>query len=158
LWVIRTTKTIVVEAVAMANAGPVTSTKPTDASSGNSGYMSSANAVHMSAAKATHVRYAEATDATSAEPAHMTSSEAAAKATTEATTMTAAEAAASVPSATATGFRTSCKQAAGKQCTYQDHHHSSSHEILLELGGTSATGRKSGRRTCPGGHAGVAMN
>src|ERR1700737_2970254 len=74
----------------------------------------------VTSAEARHVPSAETTDVASAETAHMASATHMATAT-------------SVSSATAAaaGLCTSGKKAAGKHCTCQNHHHSSSHDILL---------------------------
>jgi hypothetical protein len=72
-------------------------------------------------AHAGHVGSAEAAYVTSAEAAHVTSAKAASVAS-----------ATSVSSASATaGLCTRGKKAAGKHGTCQNHHHSSSHDILL---------------------------
>jgi hypothetical protein len=75
--------------------------------------MSSAKTSDMTSAKTSHVTAAEATHVASAETAHV------------------ASAATSVASAAAAGLRTRSKKAAGKHCARQNHHHSSSHNILL---------------------------
>jgi hypothetical protein len=84
---------------------------------------------HVTAAEATHVISTNSTDssnatgvkaaahATSTEAAHVTSAKAA-----HPTTMSSA--------ASAAGLRTRGKKAAGKHCARQNHHHSSSHNIL----------------------------
>jgi membrane peptidoglycan carboxypeptidase len=93
----------------------------------------SAHARHVTAAKTSDAASAEATDVTSTKAAHVASAKAAADVTSTTTT---------VSSATATaGLGISGKKAAGKHGTCQNHHHSSSHDILL-LGsaGLSATG------------------
>jgi hypothetical protein len=77
----------------------------------------------VTSADARYVPSAEAADVTSAEAAHMASAKAAHVASATAT--------ASVSSAAAAGLRISGKKAAGKHCTCQNHHHSSSHDILL---------------------------
>jgi hypothetical protein len=71
---------------------------------------------NSTAAKAAHVTPAEATDVASTETAHVTSAEAA-------TAM-------SSTSAAAAGLRVRGNKAAGKHCACQNHHHSSSHDIL----------------------------
>jgi hypothetical protein len=70
----------------------------------------------MVAAQAAEMIAAEAADVAAAEATHVTAA--------EATSMSAATTAAA-------GLRTRCKQAAGKHRTCQNHHHSSSHDILL---------------------------
>jgi hypothetical protein len=83
---------------------------------------------------------AKASNVASSEASHVTAAEAAHVATAEATHVATAEAAAHVASATtavssatatAAGLRPSGKQAAGKHRACQNHHHSSSHDILL---------------------------
>jgi hypothetical protein len=82
------------------------------------------HARHVASAKAADVASAKATDVASAKAAHVTSAKAAAHVASAATT--------TVPSATAAaGLRISGNKAAGKQCTCQDHRHSSSHDIFL---------------------------
>jgi hypothetical protein len=100
--------------------------------------VTSAETADATSAKATDAASAETADVTSAEATHMASAKAAHMASTAATSMATAAAAA----ATA-GLRVSGKKAAGKHCTCQNHHHSSSHDILL-LGwaGLSATGSR----------------
>jgi hypothetical protein len=84
----------------------------------------SAHAGDVAAAKTADVTSAEATDVTSAKAADVASA-------------TSVASAASVSSAAATaGLRISGKKAAGKHGTCQNHHHSSSHEILLWDGRT----------------------
>jgi hypothetical protein len=76
-------------------------------------------------AHAGHVSSAKATDVTSAKSAHMASAKATHVASaTHATTMSPTSAAATA------GLCTSGKKAAGKHRTCQNHHHSSSHDIL----------------------------
>jgi hypothetical protein len=89
-----------------------------------------AHARQVTAAKTSEVTSAETADVTAAEATDVSSAKAAHVAS-----------AASVSSATATaGLRIRSKKAAGKCCTCQNHHHSSSHDILLGMGGFSATG------------------
>jgi len=81
----------------------------------------------------------------SAHACHVTAAETAQVASAEAADVAAAKAAAHVASATtvssataAAGLGISGKKAAGKHCTCQNHHHSSSHDILhLGWAGTS---------------------
>jgi hypothetical protein len=81
----------------------------------------SAHAGHVGSAEAAYVTSAEAAHVTSAEATHVTSAKAASVAS-----------ATSVSSASATaGLCTRGKKAAGKHGTCQNHHHSSSHDILL---------------------------
>jgi hypothetical protein len=83
----------------------------------------SAHARHVTAAKTSDAASAEATDVTSTKAAHVASAKAAAHVASATTT---------VSSATATaGLGISGKKAAGKHSTCQNHHHSSSHDILL---------------------------
>jgi hypothetical protein len=91
----------------------------------------SAHASHVTAAKTSDVASAEATDVASAKAADVAS----AKATTHVSS------AATVSSASTTAsLGIGGKKAAGKHCTCQNHHHSSSHDIfLLEWAGLSAT-------------------
>jgi hypothetical protein len=98
-------------------------------------------------AHACHVTAAQTSDAASAETAEVASAKAAAHvAPTKAAHVASTKAAAHVASATATaaaGLGISGKKAAGKHCTCQNHHHSSSHDILLlESAGPSATGSR----------------
>jgi hypothetical protein len=85
----------------------------------------SAHAGHATAAEATDVTSAKAADVASAKAAHVAS-------------------ATTVSSATTTArLGIGGKKAAGKHCTCQNHHHSSSHDIfLLEWAGLSATGSR----------------
>jgi hypothetical protein len=88
---------------------------------------------HVTSAKATDVGSAKATHVTSTEATHMASAEAAHVAAAT-TTMSSATAAATA------GLCTRGKKASGKHRTCQNHHHSSSHDILHWMGGLSATG------------------
>jgi hypothetical protein len=88
---------------------------------------------HVIAAKATDVISTKTSNATAVKAAHVTSAEATHVASTEAAHVTSAEAATTVSSAAATataGLCTRGKKAAGKHCACQNHHHSSSHDIL----------------------------
>jgi hypothetical protein len=88
----------------------------------------------VTSAHACHATSAETSDATSAEATHVTSAEAAHVASAKAAAHMAAATATSVSSASATataGLCISSKKAAGKHCACQNHHHSSSHDILL---------------------------
>jgi hypothetical protein len=87
----------------------------------------SVHAGDVTSAETADANSAEATDAASAETADVTSAEAAHMASAAATSMATAAAAA----AATAGLRVSGKKAAGKHCTCQNHHHSSSHDILL---------------------------
>jgi hypothetical protein len=79
---------------------------------------------NATAAKSAHVTPAEATDVASTEAAHVTSAKTThvAPAAHTTTAMSAA--------ATAAGLRVRGKEATGKHCACQNHHHSSSHDIL----------------------------
>jgi hypothetical protein len=93
----------------------------------HAGDVTSAETADATSAEATDAASAETADVTSAEATHMASTKAAHMASTAATSMATATA-----TATATaGLRVSGKKAAGKHCTCQNHHHSSSHDILL---------------------------
>ena len=92
--------------------------------------VTSAETAHAAPAETADVACAEAADVTAAKAAHMASTTA-----THVTTATAT--ATSMATATATaGLCVSGKKAAGKHCTCQNHHHSSSHNTLLWVGGT----------------------
>jgi hypothetical protein len=82
--------------------------------------VTSAHAGDVTSAETADATSAETTDVTSAEPADVTSAGATHVASTAATSMATATA----------GLRVSGKKAAGKHCTCQNHHHSSSHDIL----------------------------
>jgi hypothetical protein len=104
------------------------------------------------AAKAAHVAPAEATDMASTETAHMTSAEAAARvASAEAAT------AVSSTSAAAAGLCVRGDKAAGKHCACQNHHHSSSHDIL-HLGRTCRHRVRSDVGAPPQSRVNVAMD
>jgi hypothetical protein len=88
---------------------------------------------HVTSAEANHVTPADATDATSAKAADVTSAEAAHVASAKAAHMASA-ATTSMSSATSTatsGLCISGKKATGKHRARQNHHYSSSHDILL---------------------------
>jgi len=96
-------------------------------------HVTSAKAAHVTSAKASHVTAAKAAHAGSAKAAHVT----AAKATHMAATATATHmASTATATATAAGLGTRGNKAAGKQCTCQNHHRSSSHDILQLVGRT----------------------
>jgi hypothetical protein len=95
-------------------------------------HVTSAKAAHVTSAKASHVTSAKAAHVTSAKATHVT----AAKATHMAATATATHMASTAAAATATGLGTRGNKAAGKQCTCQNHHRSSSHNILQLVGRT----------------------
>jgi len=82
-------------------------------------HVTSAKTSDAATAEAAHVPSAEATDVTSAKAAHVASAT---------TTMSSTAAAA--------GLCIGGKKGAGKHCACQNHHHSSSHDILLWMGGT----------------------
>jgi hypothetical protein len=89
---------------------------------------------HVIAAKAADAISTQTSDATAIKATHVTSAEATHVASTEAAHVTSAEAASTVSSAAATtttaGLCIRGKQAAGKHRACQNHHHSSSHDIL----------------------------
>jgi hypothetical protein len=100
--------------VISADARDVTAAKTSDTTS--------AKATHATSGKATYVASAKATYVASAKTAHMASAKAATVSTAAAT-------------ATA-GLGIGGNQAAGKHRGCQNHHHSSSHDILLWDGRT----------------------
>jgi hypothetical protein len=85
-------------------------------------HVASAKATDVASAKATDVASAKATDVASAEATDVASAKAAHVASATTTTVSTATAAA--------GLCIRGNKAAGKQCTCQNHHHSSSHDIL----------------------------
>jgi hypothetical protein len=89
---------------------------------------------HVIAAKASDVISTKTPNATAVEAAHVASVDSTHVASAETTHVTTAEAATTVTSATtasaASGLCTRGNKAAGKQCTCQNHQHSSSHDIL----------------------------
>jgi hypothetical protein len=95
-------------------------------------------------AHACHVTAAQTPDPASAEAAEVASAKAAAHVASTKTAAHVASATTTVSSATAAaGLGISGKKAAGKHCTCQNHHHSSSHDILrLGWAGPSATGSR----------------
>jgi hypothetical protein len=101
--------------VISADARDVTAAKTSDTTS--------AKATHVASAKATYVASAKATYVASAKTAHMASAK------------TATVSAAATATATA-GLGIGGNQAAGKHRGCQNHHHSSSHDILLWDGRT----------------------
>jgi hypothetical protein len=125
VWrVIRTTKAVAIEAAASettSSAAKVISAYARRVTSAKATHVTSAKATHVTSAKATHVTSAKATHVASAKAAHVTSAT-----TTVSSTTTTATA----------GLCTSGKKAAGKHSTCQNHHHSSSHDILLWDGRT----------------------
>jgi hypothetical protein len=87
---------------------------------------------HMVAAEAANMISTKPSDATAAKAADVTSTETAYVTSAEAATHVAPAKAATVSStsAAATGLRVRGNKAAGKHCARQNHHHSSSHDIL----------------------------
>jgi len=88
----------------------------------------------VTSAHACHATSAETSDATAAEATHVTSAEAAHVASAKAAAHMAAATTTSVSTASASaaaGLCISSKKATGKHCACQNHHHSSSHDILL---------------------------
>jgi hypothetical protein len=96
--------------------------------------VTSVQARHVTSAKASDVTSAEATHVTTAEAADAASAEAAdvASATAHVTAATAAPVSAAASAAACLRIRR--KQSPGKRGRCQDHHHSSSHDILLRNG------------------------
>jgi hypothetical protein len=90
--------------------------------------VSAAHARHVASAKASEVSRAKASDVTAAKAARVTSTKATHVASAKATHV--ASATTTVSSAAAAGLCIRGNKAAGKQCTCQNHHHSSSHDIL----------------------------
>jgi hypothetical protein len=92
--------------------------------------MSVAHARHVASAKASEVSCAKASDVTAAKAAHVTSTKATHVTSAKATHVASATTTTTVSSAAAAGLCVRGNKAAGKQCTCQNHHHSSSHDIL----------------------------
>jgi hypothetical protein len=91
----------------------------------------SVHARHVASAETAYATSAEATDVTSAEATDVASAKAAHMASATTTSMSTAAAAATA------GLCIRGKKAAGKHRACQDHHYSSSHDILLfGMGGT----------------------
>jgi hypothetical protein len=90
---------------------------------------------HATCAKAVDMVTAGTSDATNAQAAHVTSAKVA-DTGTHVTSAKAAHTATTVSSAATTtpGLCTRGKKAARKHCACQDHHHSSSHDILHSIG------------------------
>jgi hypothetical protein len=83
------------------------------------------NVSHVTSAKAAHVASTKASNATAVKATHMT--------TAKTTHVAAAEAAHTTPMPSASAAAGLCargNKAAGKYCACQNHHHSSSHDIL----------------------------
>jgi hypothetical protein len=95
--------------------------------------VTSVHARHVTSAKASDVASAKASDVTSAEATHVTTAEAADVASATAPVTAATAASVSAASTTAC-LRIRRKQSPGKRGRCQDHHHSSSHDILLRNG------------------------
>jgi hypothetical protein len=96
---------------------------------------------HMATAKSADVATAKSADVGSAHAAHVATAEAAS--TKAAHMASAATAAVSTTTAAATATARFCarsKKAPGKHRACQNHHHSSSHDILHLIGGRSALG------------------
>jgi hypothetical protein len=119
--VIRTIEAIAVKATAANETTPSTAkvlvADVRHATGANTTGVTSAEASNAGTAKATHVTSTKATHVTSTKAAHVASAK------TTATTV-------STTTAAAAGFRTGGKQAAGKHRSCQNHHYSSSHDIL----------------------------
>jgi hypothetical protein len=104
--------------VIVLHAGHVAGTKAADVASAKASDVIAAHRSDVATAKSAHVATAKSAHVATAKAAHV----AAATATHMATTTTA--------TATAAGLCTRGNKAAGKQCTCQNHHRSSSHNIL----------------------------
>jgi hypothetical protein len=94
------------------------------------GHVIAADAADVASAKTSDVIAANSSDVTTAKSTHVASAKAAAHMASAATTVSSAAA------ATTAGLCTRGKKAAGKQCTCQNHHRSSSHNILHLVGRT----------------------
>jgi hypothetical protein len=90
----------------------------------HAGDVTSAETADATSAETTDAASAETADVTSAVATHMASTKAAHMAAATTTSVSSASATAT------TGLRVSGKKAAGKHCACQNHHHSSSHDIL----------------------------
>jgi hypothetical protein len=101
--------------VIAANAANAASAKTSDVIAANSSDVTTAKSTHVTSAKAAHVASAKATHVASAKATHVASASA---------------------SASAAGLCTRGNKATGKQCTRQNHHRSSSHNILHLVGRT----------------------
>jgi hypothetical protein len=104
--------------VIVAHVGHVIGAKATDVASAKTSDVIPANSSDMIAAKSTHVTTAKSSHVATAKSAHV--------AATTATTATTA----ATTAAAAAGLCTRGNKAAGKQCARQNHHCSSSHNIL----------------------------
>jgi hypothetical protein len=96
------------------------------------GHVTGAEAADVASAKTSDVTAAKSTHVASTEATHVTSAKAAAHVAASATAAVAASAA----TAAAAGLCTGGNKAAGKQSTCQNHHRSSSHNILQLVGRT----------------------
>jgi hypothetical protein len=96
--------------------------------------VTSVQARHVASAEAADVASAEATHVTTAEATHVTSAEAADVTSATAHVASATAAPVSAAAAAAACLRIRRKQSPGKRGRCQDHHHSSSHDILLRNG------------------------
>jgi hypothetical protein len=86
-------------------------------------HVTCAKATDVTSAKTSNATAAQTTDVTSTKTTHVTAAKAAAHVASATTTMSSASA--------ATGLCIRNKQATGQHRTCQNHHHSSSHNILL---------------------------
>jgi len=129
--VIRAIKAVAVKAAAnemTSSIAKVISVHARDVTSAETAHAAPAETADVACAEAADATSAEAADAASTEATHVTSAKAAHVASTATTSMSTATATA--------GLCVSGKKAAGKHCTCQNHHHSSSHNTLLWVGGT----------------------
>jgi hypothetical protein len=108
--------------VIVAHPRHVASAKAPEVSCAKASKVSSAKAADVTSAEAADVTSAEAADVTSAKATHVTPAKAAHMASAATTSMSATTASA--------GLCISGNKAAGKQRACQNHHHSSSHDIL----------------------------
>jgi hypothetical protein len=102
-----------------AETAGVIGTKAPNAGAVNASHVTSAKAAHVASAKASNATAVKATDVTTAKATHVAAAEA-----THATTMS------STTTTAAAGLCARGNKAAGKYCACQNHHHSSSHDIL----------------------------
>jgi len=93
--------------------------------------VTSAHACHATSAETSDATAAEATHVTSAEAAHVASAKAAAHMAAATTTSVSTTSVSTASASAAAGLCISSKKATGKHCACQNHHHSSSHDILL---------------------------
>ncbi len=106
--------------VIVVHVGHVIGAKATDVASAKTSDVIPANSSDVTTAKSTHVTSTKTAHVASAKAAHVTS----------AATTTTTVSSPSSSAAAAAGFCTRGNKAAGKQCTCQNHHRSSSHNIL----------------------------